>query len=32
MNKVMLWKKIVINWGVSQQLKDIDFANDICLL
>jgi hypothetical protein len=32
MNKVMLAKKRGINWGVSQQLEDLLFADDICLL
>jgi hypothetical protein len=32
MNKVILGKKRGINWGVSQQLEDLDFADDICLL
>jgi hypothetical protein len=32
MNKVILGKKRGINWGVSQQQEDLDFADDICLL
>jgi hypothetical protein len=32
MNKVILGKKIGINWGVSQLLEDLDFADDIYLL
>jgi hypothetical protein len=31
MNKLILGKKRGINWGVSQQLKDLDFADEICL-
>jgi hypothetical protein len=29
---VILGKKRGINWGVLQQLEDLDFADDICLL
>jgi hypothetical protein len=32
MNKVILGKKRGINWSVSQQLEDLDFADYICLL
>jgi hypothetical protein len=31
MNKVILGKNRGLNWGVSQQLEDLDFA-DICVL
>jgi hypothetical protein len=31
-NKVKLGKKRVIYWGVSEQLEDLDFADDVCLL
>jgi hypothetical protein len=33
MNKV-IWekKKKGIDWGVSQQLEDLDFTDDICLV
>jgi hypothetical protein len=32
MNKMKLGKKRVIYWGVSQQLEDLDFTDDVCLL
>jgi hypothetical protein len=32
MNKVKLGGKKVIYWDVSQQLEDLDFADDVCFL
>jgi hypothetical protein len=32
MNKMMLGKKKEIDWGISQQLEDLDFADDIYML
>jgi hypothetical protein len=32
MNKVILGKKSEINWNISEQLEDLDFADDICFL
>jgi hypothetical protein len=32
MNKMILGKKKEIDWGISQQLEDLDFAEDICML
>jgi hypothetical protein len=32
MNKIILWKKKEIEWSISQQLEDLDFADDIYML
>jgi hypothetical protein len=32
MNEMILGKNRGINWGVSQQLEDLDFADNICML
>jgi hypothetical protein len=31
-NTAMLGRRKGINWGISQQLEEVDFADDICLL